>query len=268
MVDGTRSRIWLPTLVLAGAVATAWLTHERWQRPVIVVPPLGTEPVQDQAGLPRVLVFTRTLGYRHRSIPAGVRTIQEVGRGLWITEHTEDPAMFRSERLATFRVVVFLSTTGNVLDAEGQCAFEAWVRQGGGYVGVHAASDTEYEWPWYGELVGAWFRDHTDVIEADVTVERPDGPGMQGLPKPWRRTDEWYAFRSNPRQRTQVLASLDDARMGEAGMGGDHPIAWCHAVDHGRAWYTGMGHTVESFAEPLFRGHLQGGIRWAMGETP
>jgi len=268
MVDRTWWRSGLPMLVLVGAVAAAWLLHERWKRPVIVVSPLAAEPDHEHAGLPRVLVFTRTLGYRHRSIPTGVRTIQELGRGLWITEHTEDPAMFRPERLDTFRVVVFLSTTGNVLDAVGQRALEAWVRQGGGYVGVHAASDTEYDWPWYGELVGARFRDHTDVITADVTVERPEGPGMQGLPQPWRRTDEWYAFQTNPRPRTQVLASMDDAQMGDAGMGGDHPITWCHTMDRGRAWYTGMGHTVESFAEPLFRGHLQGGIRWAMGDTP
>ncbi|MFM1830358.1 MAG: hypothetical protein RLZZ558_698 [Planctomycetota bacterium] len=268
MVDRNGSRIWLPMLVLAGAVAAAWLVHERWKRPIIVVPALGMDWSPEQANLPRVLVFTRTLGYRHQSIPAGVRTIQEIGHGLWITEHTEDPTMFRADRLGGFRAVIFLSTTGNVLDALGQRDFEAWVRNGGGYVGVHAASDTEHEWPWYGELVGAWFRNHTDVIAAVVTVERPDGPGMRGLPQPWRRTDEWYAFQTNPRPHTQVLASLDDAQMGEAGMGGDHPIAWCHAMDRGRAWYTGMGHTVESFAEPLFRGHLREGIRWAMGETP
>ena len=249
----------MPVLTILAVAVGAWWVHAGWRKPAIIV-----QALPPQAGeLPRVLVFTRTLGYRHRSIPAGVKAVQRMGEGLWRTEHTEDPEWFTPERLADCRVVVFLSTTGNVLRPDGQQALQAYVEGGGGWVGVHAAADTEYEWPWYGELVGAWFRDHTDVIEADVRVEDREALGVRGLPDPWRRRDEWYAFRTNPRPRTLVMASLDDSAMGTASMGGDHPIAWRHAVSRGRAWYTGMGHTIESFQEPEFLEHLRQGIEWA-----
>lgn len=241
----------------------AWWVHATWRKPPIVVPPVRAAASSEH--LPRVLVFTRTLGYRHRSIPAGVLAIQSLGAGRWATEHTEDPEWFTVGRLAGVRAVVFLSTTGNVLRPDGQRALEDFVRGGGGWVGVHAAADTEYEWPWYGELVGAWFRNHTDVIEAVVKVEDVGSPGMSGLPTSWKRRDEWYAFQTNPRPKVHVTASLDDGAMGQASMGGDHPIAWWRLMDQGRAWYTGMGHTVESFSEPEFLGHLQGGILWAAG---
>ena len=251
----------MPVVALVAMVVGAWWLHAAWRKPAIIV-----QALQPQAGnLPRVLVFTRTLGYRHRSIPAGVAAVQALGEGQWRTEHTEDPEWFTPERLSDCRAVIFLSTTGNVLRPDGQRALQSYVEGGGGWVGVHAAADTEYEWPWYGELVGAWFRNHTDVIEAEVRVEDRQVLGVRALPNPWRRRDEWYAFRTNPRPRTLVMASLDDSAMGAASMGGDHPIAWRHGVGLGRAWYTGMGHTIESFQEPAFLQHLQAGIRWACG---
>jgi cytochrome c len=264
-MHGTISRAshaWLPVLAALGVALFAGWGWQRFRRPWILVPPLV--PVVD-AGLPRVLVFTRTMKYRHRSIPDGVLAVQDVGAGRWITDHTEDPGTFTTENLARYAAVVFLSTTGDVLDEPQQRAFEAWIRAGGGYAGVHAAADTEYAWPWYGELVGAWFRDHTSVTENAVRVEDPGDASMRGMPNPWVHTDEWYAFRTNPRPFVHVLGSIDDARTGASGMGGDHPITWKRRMDAGRAWYTGMGHTKESFADPVMRGHLQGGIAWAAG---
>jgi type 1 glutamine amidotransferase len=256
---------WTALVVVTIAVA-AGLAWQSFRRPWVVVPPL---PASDAGSdLPRVLIFTRTMKYRHRSIPAGVRALHELGNGRWLVDHTEDPSVFTDERLRNYRAVVFLSTTGNVLDEAQQQAFQRYIEGGGGFVGVHAASDTEYDWPWFGALVGAWFRDHTAVIEADVHREDASDASTRMLPDVWRRTDEWYAFRSNPRPRVKVLARMNDGQMGASAMGGDHPIAWKHRIGAGRSWYTGMGHTIESFSEPLLLDHLRGGLEWAAGLEP
>jgi cytochrome c len=161
--------------------------------------------------------------------------------------------------------VVFLSTTGDILNATQKAAFERYIRSGGGFVGIHSASDTEYQWGWYGRLVGAYFASHPQIQQATIHIEDPAHPSTKDLPTVWQRTDEWYNFRSNPRGKVHVLATLDEATYSGGKMGADHPIAWCQAIDGGRSWYTAMGHTVESYAEPLFRLHLLGGIESAAG---
>jgi type 1 glutamine amidotransferase len=213
-----------------------------------------------------VLVFSKTTGFRHDSIPQGIAAIEMLG-----TEHgfavdgTEDAARFSDVALARYKVVVFLNTTGDILDAGEKAAFERYVRSGGGFVGIHSASDTEYGWPWYGRLVGTWFASHPQIQRATVHIANPDHPSMKGLPPLWERTDEWYNFRSDPRGAVQVLATLDETTYSGGAMGADHPIAWCQEIDGGRSWYTAMGHTKESYAEPLFRLHLLGGIESAAG---
>lgn len=198
----------------------------------------------------RVLVFSRTEGFRHASIEPGVEAIRSLGRSNGFrVDATEDPAAFGDRRLRRYAAVVWLSTTADVLDARQERAFRRYVRRGGGYVGVHSAADTEYGWAWYGRLVGAYFLGHTAVQPGIVRVRRH--VSTRRLPARWARTDEWYGFRSRPRG-VRVLATYDG-----------HPIAWCHGFQGGRAWYTGLGHTVESYGEPLFRSHLLGGIRWA-----
>jgi cytochrome c len=254
---------WLPILFLVALTVGLGLFWGAYRFPLHPVVPL--KPDASAGDMPCVLVFTRTRGFRHASIPVGVATVQSIGKGKWVTEHTEDPARFTPEELKRYKAVVFLSTTGDVLPAPQQKAFEDYIEQGGGFAGVHAAADTEYDWPWFGQLVGAWFRDHTKVVPNDVHVERPQDVSVRGLPDPWRRDDEWYAFRTNPRGKVDVLASIDDKQTGDSNMGGDHPIAWKHAVGKGRSWYTAMGHTKESFADPLFQQHLVGGITWAAG---
>ncbi len=217
----------------------------------------------------RVLIFSRTTGYRHDSIPDGIAAIQELGaaHGFQVTA-TENPAYFRPDSLAQFAVVIFLNTSGDVLDTLQQEAFRAYIQNGGGFVGIHAASDTEYDWPWYGNLVGVYFKNHPPIQEAVVRVMDRTHPSTQELPEAWTRTDEWYNFRENPRAKgVQVLAVLDEATYEGGEMGEDHPISWYHLYDGGRAWYTAMGHTKESYAEPLFRQHLLGGILWAAGRT-
>ncbi len=218
---------------------------------------------------PRVLVFSKTAGFRHQSIEKGVETIRDLGQKHGFdVEATEDAAIFNTDDLARFEVILFLNTTRNVLEKESErTAFQKFVRDGGGFVGVHAAADTGYDWPWYGQLVGAWFKSHPKIQEARVTVEDHNHPATRHLDKEWVRTDEWYSFRSNPRKAEgiHVLLALDTSSFEGSEMGDDHPIAWYHHFEGGRAVYTGLGHTEESYDEEAFRAHLVGAIRWAAG---
>ncbi|UVS78824.1 ThuA domain-containing protein [Actinokineospora sp. UTMC 2448] len=215
-----------------------------------------------------VLVFSKTAGFRHDSIPAGISTIQQLGQqNNFTVETTEDAAQFTDTNLARFDAVVWLSTTGDVLNTSQQAAFERYIRAGGGYAGVHAASDTEYDWPWYGDLVGSYFASHPAPQQATIDVHDRQHASTAHLPAQWSRFDEWYNYRDNPRGRVHVLATLNESTYSGGTMGADHPIAWCHGFDGGRSWYTGGGHTRESFAEPLFRDHLLGGIRYAAQGT-
>ena len=223
------------------------------------------------SGPVRVLVFTRTTGFRHDSIPAGVAAIRDLGAaGGFTADATGDSGAFTAANLRRYRAVVFLNTTGDVLDDRQQRDFEGYVRGGGGYVGVHSAADTEHDWPFYGELLGggAWFASHPAVQPARVRVEDGTHPATAGLSSVWVRTDEWYNFRADPRPHVHVLLTLDESSYTGGAMGADHPIAWCHAVGGGRAFYTAGGHTRESYADPAFRGHLLGAIRWAAGLAP
>jgi type 1 glutamine amidotransferase len=214
-----------------------------------------------------VLVFTKTAGFRHDSIPAGVRALRELGAGDGFTvTATGEAATFTGENLDRYAAVVFLNTTGDVLDAGQQTEFEAFIRRGGGYVGVHAAADTEYRWPFYAELVGAYFARHPPVQRADVRVVDRDHPATAHLPATWTRTDEWYDYRAAPRG-ARVLATLDESSYSGGGMGDDHPHAWCRAYAGGRSFYTGGGHTAQAYAEPEFRAHLLGAVRYAAGRA-
>jgi type 1 glutamine amidotransferase len=213
-----------------------------------------------------VLVFSKTAGFRHDSIPAGIAAIRQLGQQLGFSpDATEDAGVFADSTLAKYKAVIFLSTTGDVLDAGQQAAFERYIRGGGGFVGIHSATDTEYDWPFYGALVGAYFAGHPDIQTATVQVENASHPSTSALPRSWVRRDEWYNFRENPRGRVDVLATLDERTYTGGTMSGDHPIIWSHTYQGGRAWYTAGGHTQESFSEPLFLDHLGKGILWSSG---
>lgn len=213
------------------------------------------------------LVFSKTAGFRHDSIPAAVAAVRQLGaqRGFSVTA-TEDAATFSDESLARHKVVVFLLTTGDVLDEIQQSAFERFIRGGGGFVGVHSATDTEYDWRFYGELIGAYFAGHPDIQNATVRVESPVHPSMSGVPAAWMRRDEWYNFTMNPRGVATILAALDERTYSGGAMGADHPIVWARSYQGGRAWYTGGGHTTESYSEASFLDHLGRGLLWASGQ--
>ena len=211
-----------------------------------------------------VLVFSKTAGFRHDSIGTGIQAIQQLGAANNFTvTATEDATSFTTANLAQYEAVVFLNTTGDVLNDTQQAAFESYVRGGGGYVGVHAAADTEYSWPFYGTLVGAWFSSHPAIQQVNSKTENRAHPATAHLPQTWTRTDELYNYQSNPRSGARVLATLDESSYSGGTMGADHPITWCKTIDSGRSFYTGFGHTQESYADGNFRNELLGGIRYA-----
>ncbi|MEI6946587.1 ThuA domain-containing protein [Paraflavisolibacter sp. H34] len=214
----------------------------------------------------KVLVFSKTAGFHHASIADGNRALLKLGadNGFGV-DTTTDAAWFTSKQLQQYTAVVFLNTTGDVLNPEQQAAFEAYIRGGGGYAGVHAASDTEYDWPWFGRLTGAYFTNHPKPQEALLHVTDGTHPSTRHLPLEWKRFDEWYNFK-NIGTDLKVLLTIDEKSY-EGGKNGDpHPMAWYHAYEGGRAFYTALGHTSESYSDPLFLQHLLGGIQYAIGK--
>ncbi|GLZ76196.1 Crp/Fnr family transcriptional regulator [Actinorhabdospora filicis] len=210
----------------------------------------------------RLLVFSKTTGFRHDSIPAGIAAVARLGdEHGFAVDATEDAADFTRANLARYAAVVFMSSSGVVFDDAQRTAFREYVESGGGFVGVHAASTTERGWDWFGELVGTWFTRHPHVQPAVIGVEDRDHPSTAHLGGTWERVDEWYEFEANPRGRVRVLLTVDEGGYEGAAFGADHPIAWCREVGEGRSFYTALGHTEESFAEPAFLAHLLGGIR-------
>jgi len=215
-----------------------------------------------------VLVFSKTESFRHDSIEEGKAAIMALGKkNGFRVDTTEDASIFKEVNLQQYNVVVFLNTTGDILDEAQQLEFNRFIQAGGGFVGIHAAADTEYNWPWYGQLVGAYFNGHPNdpnVREADILLIDGEQESTNMLPEVWHRNDEWYNYKEIQEDLT-VLLRLDETSY-EGGTNGDnHPIAWQHEFDGGRAWYTGLGHTKASFSEALFLEHLLGGINYAAG---
>ncbi|RSK34010.1 ThuA domain-containing protein [Hymenobacter metallilatus] len=227
-------------------------------------------PPEDSTAQPEpaaaLLIFSKTSGFRHESIPEGIRAMQALGQEHnFRVDTTTNAGLFTTAGLQPYQAVVFLSTTQDVLNEAQQRAFELYIRSGRGFVGVHAATDTEYGWPWYGRLVGAYFNGHPAIQTATIQLVNSTHPATAGLPVRWTRTDEWYNFRDLSPNLT-VLATLDESTYSGGTHGPNHPIAWYQEFEGGRAFYTAGGHTSESFREPLFRQHLLGGIRYAMGQ--
>ncbi|MDA0195331.1 MAG: ThuA domain-containing protein [Bacteroidetes bacterium] len=230
-----------------------------------LIPFLFYNVAKSQTDQMSVLVFSKTSGYRHESIETGIATVTKMGTKYdFDVDATEDASMFKRDILSKYDVVIFMCTTKDVLDDTQQNEFIAYIQSGGAFVGVHAAADTEYEWPWYNKLVGAWFKSHPKTQEAVVQRINPTHVSTKMLPDRWTRTDEWYNYK-NIATDINVLLKLDESSYEGGDNNGDHPIAWYHEFDGGRAWYTGLGHTKESYSDPLFVDHLWGGIQYAAG---
>ncbi len=225
--------------------------------------------VQAQVKKPNLLVFSKTASFRHASIDAGKKALAKMAtdKGFNVT-FTEDAEAFNETDLKKYNAVLFLNTTGDVLNDKQQAVFERFIQAGGGYVGIHAATDTEYDWPWYGKLAGAYFLDHpmtpSNVQKGKYSVVQKNHWATQGMPDEFERTDEFYSFKDiSP--KINVLLTIDEKTY-QGGKNPDyHPMSWYQEFDGGRSFYTAMGHTDETFVEPLFLNHLYAGINYAMG---
>ncbi|NKI27315.1 PKD domain-containing protein [Arenibacter sp. 6A1] len=220
-------------------------------------------------GEPRILVFSKTMGYKHASIPAGIAAIQKLGsENQFVVDTTKNADLFTDEELKKYSAIIFLSTTGNILDAKQEAAFERYIQAGGGFVGVHAAADTEYDWNWYGKLVGAYFQSHPPgTPEADFIIKDPGFIATNMFADSiWRRADELYNYKKI-NSDVHVVMTVDEKSYKGGENGSHHPMSWYHEYDGGRAFYTGMGHSEASFSEELFLKHLLGGIQYAIGKN-
>ncbi len=220
--------------------------------------------------VPRVLVFSKTKGWRHDCIPAGKIALEKLGvENRFRTTFSEDASIMNPDSLKQFAAVVFFCTTLDILDNTQQAAFEKYIQSGKGFVGIHAAADTEYDWAWYNKLVGAQFAGHpqgTPTATVQV-VDRNFIANKHLTSDTWTRVDEWYNYKNfNP--TVTVVLNLDETSYKGGTMGAQHPIAWYHNYDGGRAFYTGLGHTIASYSDPVFMQHILGGIKYAItGDT-
>lgn len=228
---------------------------------LIMAMSLGSVYAQKQKS---VLIFSKTTGFRHQSIPKGVVTVSKLMNDQKIkVQHTEDAAYFHADSLKKYDAVIFLNTTGDILDVTQKQNFQKFIQSGKGYVGIHAASDTEYNWPWYGALVGGYFASHPAVQEANIEVLNRTHSSTAHLQKTWIHRDEWYDFK-DVKEGLNILMALDETSYKGGKMGKFHPIAWFQEFDGGRAFYTGLGHTDESYDSELFQKHIVGGIKYAL----
>ncbi|MCB9308388.1 MAG: ThuA domain-containing protein [Lewinellaceae bacterium] len=238
--------------------------------PVLLILPLAVlfiHSCDPNGGIPpRILVFSKTEGYRHQSIPVATAALRRLCADHGIAmDTTEDAADFTEKNLKRYNAVVFLCTTGDVLNPAQETAFQRYIQAGGGYVGIHSATDTEYGWTWYGGLAGGYFTSHPKIQDATLIVKDHDHPATGHLGDQWQRKDEWYNFKDlNP--NVHVLLTIDESTYEGGANGPDHPMSWYHEYDGGRAFYTALGHTAESYSEPAFLQHLLGGIRYAIGK--
>lgn len=219
---------------------------------------------------PKVLVFSKTAGFHHNSIAVGLIAIQKLGaENKFDVDTTTDAEKFNTNNLKKYKAVVFLSATGDVLNDAQQDAFEKYIQAGGGFMGIHAAADCEYDWPWYGNLVGAYFGGHPAQQTATLNIVDQNNIATKHLPNPWIRKDEWYTFKWMATGLHELITIDENSyNLGKIKPMGHHPMAWYHEYDGGRAFYTELGHTDESFADPLYLKHILGGIEYAMGKKP
>lgn len=212
-----------------------------------------------------VLIFSLTKGFHHASITDGIMAIKKLGlaNGFEV-DTTTDVSLFNIENLKKYKTLIFLSPTGNNLFSDAQKAdLKKYINNGGGFVGIHAATDCNYEWEWYGKMVGGYFVSHPKIQDAKLNIIDNKNKIVKGLPNPWLHKDEWYNFKDfNP--NVKILIKVDETSYTGGTMKNDHPISWYHEFEGGKVFYTALGHTKECYTDPLFLGHLLAGIKWAM----
>lgn len=214
-----------------------------------------------------MLVFSKTAGFRHSSIPVGKTAIMKLGeQNNFEVDTTENADWLNEDTLKKYSAVIFLNTTENVLNYRQEAAFERYIQAGGGFMGIHAATDTEYDWGWYGRMVGGYFVSHPKTQKAKLNVVDRSHISTKHLPETWIRTDEWYNFNKLD-SNVKVLIKIDEKSYEGGSNGDNHPMAWYHDYDGGRAFYTELGHTEESYSDSLYLQHILGGIQYSIGNN-
>ena len=214
----------------------------------------------------KVLLFTKTAGFRHDNIEEGVKIIQHLfaDQGI-LTYHTEAAEVFLADSISTFDAVVFFSTTGTIFNTQEKQAFQRYLLSGKGFMGIHAATDTEHQWDWYGDLVGGYFASHPEVQTAEIHVKDRSHPSTRHLQEVWTHRDEWYDFR-DLRDGLHILMEVNEESYQNGKMGQFHPVAWCQEFQGIPMFYTALGHTRASLFDPDFQKHLIGGIRYVLAD--
>jgi uncharacterized repeat protein (TIGR03806 family) len=223
---------------------------------------------------PKVLVFSKTSGFRHDSIAAGIAMVKQIAadNGYTVTA-SEDSSLFTTANLANYSTIVFMNTTGDVFDGDQQVAFQAYVEGGGGFVGTHSAADTEHGWNWYKDtlLGGGEFDHHGDGIpKAKVVIEKPTNALVNHIGTEWTLSDEWYFWKNNPRafSSVEVLGTLDRSSYTSNYPVADHPVIYTNKIGKGRIFYTAVGHVESNFADPNMVEMIRKAIEWTSGQTP
>ena len=227
----------------------------------------GAHPWPEIISKPKVLIFCKTNGYHHASITTGIAAIRQLGEANgFAVDTTADSTWFRKNILKKYAALIFLSPTGTVFGPNEEDALKYYIHHGGGFVGIHAATDCEYNWQWYGDLVGGYFKSHPQQQEARFFVVDSANPAMKGFPNPWMHFDELYNFKYlSP--TIKVLLKIDESSYTGGANGDNHPFSWYHDFEGGRSFYTALGHTDATWADPLFLHHLLTGIQYAMGSS-
>ena len=215
---------------------------------------------------PKILIFYKTIPYFHETIPTGINAIRKLGeQNGFVVDSTNIATYFTEENLNQYSAVVFLSTTGDVLNGQQQKAFKSYYQKGKGFVGIHGAADTEYGWAWYNKLIGGHFASHPSQLQnATLNIVDQTFITTKHLPKQWKRFDEWYNFQMTHWDKVHILITIDETSYFGGEHGKIHPMSWYQDFDCGRSFYTQLSHQQDSYSDPLFLQHLLGGIQYAM----
>ena len=214
-----------------------------------------------------ILVFIKANGYIHESAEIGAKVIKELEKSQpYSVQISDDSLVFRESKLRNFDVIIFLSTSGDILDEEGKAALKSFINSGGGFVGIHGATTTEKNWSWYGKLIGTYFTDHPKIQEATLNTLVNDVPSTRHLSEKWIWSDEWYNWSHPLGGNFEVLVTVDESTYEGGNHPEFHPISWRQEFDGGRIWYTALGHKSESYKDEKFLKHIIGGIEWVSGD--
>lgn len=240
---------------------------------VCVFPAVAAQTKPKPKAVASVLYFTYSAGFKHEVIPESEQILSKIGEdsGRFHVTVSHDPAVIDAKQLAKYDAIVFYTTGELPIDARQKRDLLAFVNGGKGFVGIHSASDTFYQWPEYGRMVGGYFNEHPWNEDVTVKVEDQNHPATRGLGASFVIADEIYQFKDWSRADVHVLLSLDTASVDlnhpkVHRTDGDFALAWTRRQGKGRVFYSALGHKPEVWRDPRFQGFLLGGLEWVLAK--